>query len=284
MDYTEKMTLEKTEAGVEYFTFNNWKKFSTYIGHGFTGKKGGISPPPYDTLNLSFTRGDEPENVMENYKRLGDAAGFEIKDCVCTKQIHGASINIIDSEKSKEEMTISAYYREDEDREGIDGLITDMRGTVLFTYHADCCPIYFYDPVRQVIGLAHAGHRGTRLRIAEKMTGIFRERFRSKPKDILVGIGPSISQRNYQVDRSLYDLFQEEWTKEELNEIFKEDGEDHYKLDMWKANIINLKRSGIPMNNIEVAGICSYENENNLFSHRRTGEKRGNNAAFLWLK
>ena len=166
----------------------------------------------------------------------------------------------------------------------IDGLITNERGITLGAFFADCIPLYFYDRVNNVIGLAHSGWRGTCKRMGAVMVKEMNRHFFSRAKDIIACIGPGICADCYQVSTDVYEEFSKNFDKEDMDNIFREDGEDHFRLSLWKANEKVLKDAGIPEENIFTSNICTACNKELLYSHRVMGEKRGNMAAFMALR
>ena len=125
------------------------------VDHGFSTRLGGVSRGEFASLNLSFDRGDEPEAVRENFRRIGASIGVKCEDMVLSQQTHTTNIRLI-----KEEDRGKGVVRE-RDYTDVDGMITDVPGICLVTSFADCVPLYFVDPVKKVIGLSHSGWRGT---------------------------------------------------------------------------------------------------------------------------
>ena len=247
-----------------------------FVKHGFTTRLGGVSKGIFSTLNLSFSRGDDEKDVIENYKRIGSAIGYDIGDFVASHQTHTTNIRLVTSQDKGK-----GIIRE-KDYENIDGLMTNEPGIVLFTYYADCVPLYFVDPVKKVIALSHSGWRGTVNKMGKVTVDKMEKEFGCNRKDILTAIGPSICQDCYEVSQDVAEEFKRAFSKEECEEIIMEGkAEDKYQLDLWKANEIILKNAGIPKNNIENRKICTCCNKEILFSHRGSKGKRGNLAAFM---
>lgn len=171
------------------------------------------------------------------------------------KQVHGTEVLII-----KDQNNISASMEER------DGLITSKKGIALCTYHADCVPIYYYDKVNEVIGLAHAGWKGTLNNINEVIIKNMIKHFNSSPENIMVAIGPSIGACCYEIGHDVELLFRDKYPKE-LNIISKR--ENKIYLDLWKMNLINLLNLGIRENNIICSDYCTSCNANTLYSYRK---------------
>lgn len=154
----------------------------------------------------------------------------------------------------------------------MDALITRTPNVCIGVTTADCVPLLFYDPQKNVIAVAHAGWRGTCARIAEKTVKSFIEKYNSDPSDIFATIGPSISAEVYKVGAELIENFKNAGF--DLSEIVKMKDEAFF-LDLWKANHLSLENAGILSEHIEIAGICTFTQHEKYFSARRLGIKSG---------
>ena len=272
------LNLKKAENGVEYFSFAALEKYKDVV-QGFSTRIGGVSEGPYATMNLSFSR--EPENpggVLENYKRMANALGVDEESFVLSYQEHSTNVRVVNKDDRGKGVVI------DRDYTNIDGLITNERGITLGAFFADCIPLYFYDQRKNVIGLAHSGWKGTCNKMGAVMIKEMSENFGTDVKDVIAGIGPGICQDCYQVSQDVYEAFSNKFNKEDMSSIFREDGEDHFRLSLWKANEIVLEEAGVPKENIFTSNICTACNTDLLYSHRIMGEIRGNMAAFIALR
>lgn len=267
------MILNK-KGSLEYYTFESLDKLD-FIGHCFTTRLGGVSEDYLSSLNLGFSRGDKRENVNRNFDIICRALGTEKENCVTLKQVHSTKIIAAD------ENCRGLGFREDMERIEADGLVTDRRGVVLVTFHADCVPLYFVDTKNRAIGMAHAGWRGTADKMAEKMIERMKQEFGTNPKDINAAIGPSIGYCCFQVDKPVVDIFMDNFDFAEKY-IKDDDTLGKYKIDLWGINRELMIKNGIE--NIEVGGICTMCNPDTFYSHRVQGEKRGTMGAFLFLK
>jgi YfiH family protein len=155
---------------------------------------------------------------------------------------------------------------------GVDGLITQLSGVCIGITTFDCVPLLFFDPVQKVIAASHAGWRGTCARISAKTVQKLVEKFNSNPSDICVAIGPSISQKVYEVGKEVVESFANAGF--DINEIVTVRNNSFF-LDLWKANHIQLQQSGISDQHIEIAGICTYTEHERFFSARRLGIQSG---------
>lgn len=244
------------------------------IRHGFSARGGGVSAPPFDSMNLSFTRGDDEAAVRQNFERFCHAVGVSAQHLVLSAQTHGTALHY-----ATEADCGNGFDRANALHE-IDGLFTDRPDVVLCTQYADCVPLFFFDPVKKVIALSHAGWRGTAGDIAGKTVTKLQDVFGCDPADMLAGIGPSIGRCCFEVDAAVFDAFsalgrlQGDW--------FVPKGEK-YHLDLWDINRQLLEQAGLDPRNISVSGHCTHCRPDEFWSHRTTGPVRGSLAAVLAL-
>ena len=175
----------KEKHGTIYLQYPAFEKFPQII-HGFSTRLGGVSEGIYASMNLSFQRGDKEDAVLENYRRIADAIGFDLKKTVCSQQTHTTDIRLVKVEDGGKGILTPQDYHD------IDGLISNVPGMTLATSFADCVPLFFVDPVHQAIGLAHSGWRGTAEKMAVHMVRAMGKEFGSRPQDLYAAIGPSI--------------------------------------------------------------------------------------------
>lgn len=284
----------KSGDTLEYLVFSGLEGVEE-IQHAFSTRIGGVSKEEFATLNFSFVRGDDPECVSENYKRIAEIFGVSDNCFVTTHQTHTTNIYVVMQEDAGKGVTIPREYTD------IDGLITKEKGLILSCFFADCVPLYFVDRVKKVIGLAHSGWRGTVNGMGACMVKRMQEEFGCNPKDILAGIGPSICQECYEISEEVAVQFQTGfWSESNIEDYYieayeagayptkeilipgKEEGK--YQLDLWLANMAVLRSAGVPLANISITDLCTCCNAPYLFSHRATGGKRGNLGAFMMLK
>lgn len=256
-----KITRMVEKDGVPYLVFTPFLELP-FLSHGFSTRLGGVSKGEFSSMNLSYERGDKPEAVDENYRRICQAMGVSVENLVFSQQVHDTSVVRVEKP--------GRYLKK------IDGMVTDTPGLVLTTSYADCVPLFFADPIKKAIGLSHSGWRGTCGEIGKATVKKMQEEFGSLPSDILAVIGPSICGSCYEVSQEVAQKFPVEaiWQK-------KDSSKDKYQLDLWKANQLVLKGAGLKEENIYVSGVCTCCNSNVLFSHRASGGKRGNLNGFI---
>ncbi len=262
------------QGDVEYLTFPSLEQ-TGIVRHLFSTRLGGVSQGIYSSMNLSFTRGDETASVSENYCRIGRVLDCPPERMVASHQTHTTNIRLVT------EADCGKGIVRERDYEDVDGLITDCSEVCLVTYYADCVPLYFVDPVRRAIGLAHSGWKGTVHSMGECMVRRMQESFGSKPSDLIAAIGPSICRDCYEVSEDVALEFAAQFEGTEVVTPGRTDGK--YQLDLWLANRLILMRAGIPEEQISVTDICTCHNPDYLFSHRASHGKRGNLAAFLYI-
>lgn len=275
--HTEMHLEEKTNGGVTWLSFPALEQ-SGMVAHAFSTRMGGVSKGPFSTMNFSFTRGDDPEDVRENYRRMAEALGVDQNRMVLTWQTHTTNVRTVTEKDYGKGVVCDRDYRD------VDGLITNIPGVTLVTFFADCVPLYFLDTKRKAIGLSHSGWRGTVNRMGQMTLQAMHREFGTEPKDVTACIGPSICQDCYEVGAEVIEQFRENFSADHHDKLFYEKPNGKFQLNLWEANRIVLSEAGIPDSQIFVTDICTYCNPDLLFSHRRTAEKRGNLCAFLSLK
>jgi len=266
----------KTVEQVPYLSFPILEK-TGLVKQGFSTKLGGVSQGKYATMNFTFTRGDNRLHVMENYRRMGKALGVDTERMVLSYQTHTTNVKLVTKEDAGKGIV------KERDYEDVDGLITNIPGITLVTFYADCVPLYFLDPIHQAIGLSHSGWRGTVKRMGEVTIKKMEEAFETKAEDVIACIGPSICKECYEVGSEVAQEFMKRFDKKHWGDILTEKKDGKYMLDLWRANEIVLLEAGIKQENIQITDICTHCNSDLLFSHRTTGNERGNLAAFLGL-
>jgi polyphenol oxidase len=228
----------------------------TYVKHFITGREGGVTKGEKGSLNLSYNVGDEAENVFHNRTALAKAMGIEEKCLIFPKQVHGNNVVHI---KPDNVDTLS---------EAGDALITSTAGVCLMTTAADCVPILLFDPDKKAIAAVHAGWRGTVSKIVANTLTAMKEKFGSEPQNIKVGIGPSISPEVYEVGEEVVEAVHQVFEDDAAQLLVKSGETGRAKFNLWDANKIQLLRLGVREENIEVAGICTFSNQDEFFSAR----------------
>ena len=262
-------TLRKNK-GVRYLTIPAFEQAGGIVC-AFSTRVGGVSESPYDTLNFSQKREQSKQNFLENIQRFGRAAGFEYQ--------HAAAINYghTDVLYRARQRDAGAGIVSDIIPTTCDGLYTDTVRLPLITYHADCVPLFFYDPKRRSAAICHAGWRGVASHIAKNAVASL-EALGSSHRDILAAVGPCISVKHFEVQQDVFDVFNRQFGGEPIE---RRDGKIY--IDLVKANVLDLENSGITLEHITVSDLCTYENRYLFFSHRRDKGRTGAMAAVIEL-
>jgi YfiH family protein len=242
-----------------------------FVVHGFCTRRGGVSEGPFSSLNAGFLAGDREGDVLRNLAIVGEAFAIPSDRLILMGQVHGDRIRVIDRDEPPPECIPEC-----------DGLITARPGVALAIRTADCVPLLFVDRVRRVIGVAHAGWRGTALGMASRMVGAFIERFSSRVEDILVAIGPAVGPCCYQVDAPVHAAFSSRSDAGIFLRPCRED--DRWMLDLAFANRLQIGEQGVPEGNILSAGLCTACRQELFFSHRASRGRTGRQINFLMLR
>lgn len=275
MNFQSKtMTLNKFDT-VPYLTYNSLSEIN-FINHAFSTRLGGVSEGEFTSMNMAFNRGDNPENVTENYKRICKSAGFDFDSLTASAQDHNTFVRAVTSENKG----VGIY--KPRDLQSVDALVTNEKGVTLVTYYADCTPLFFVDIKQKAIGLAHAGWRGTVGRIGEKVVKKMTELYGTNPADIIAAIGPAISVCCYEVDKPCADNFYALSDLDSSRFVFPKDN-GKYMIDLLETNRQILVAAGVKNENITVSDVCTNCNCELLWSHRATKGKRGTMSAFMCI-
>ena len=242
------------------------------VPHGFTTRLGGVSTGTQSSLNLAVGRGDSLENVEENLRRLGRAVGFDPEKLVMTLQIHSDIVRVV-TEKDH----IGLCHR---DYPKCDALVTNTPGVALLVFTADCTPLLFFDPVTGAVGAAHAGWRGTAQAIGAKVVRAMAESFGTKPENIRAAIGPAIGPCCFETDNDVPAALREVLGVEA--EPFMTWNGQKWHIDLKAVNALWLQKAGV--RHIDLCGDCTYCRPDLYWSHRKTGLRRGEQAALISLR
>lgn len=273
----EKHMQLREKEGLPYLAYPQMEEIP-WIVHGFSTRLGGVSEGVCASMNLSFSRGDRPEAVMENYRRISRALGFSHEVIVTSDQTHTTNVRVVGKEDCGCGVVLPRKFYD------IDGMVTNEPGIVLATFYADCVPLYLVDVKKKAIGLSHSGWRGTVGKMGAVTVQKMIEEYKSCPEDIYAAVGPSICQECYEVSADVIEAFQKAYDEVYWSDLFYEKENGKFQLNLWKANEIVFREAGIKEEHIFMPGICTCCNHELLFSHRASHGKRGNLAAFLGIK
>lgn len=269
--------IEKKINALSTWCFGNLLRYEG-IDHFVTTRRGGSSRSPYHSLNLSFNVGDDPETVLNNRRTLAEGLGIPLANLTTARQIHDAHVKIVSEGVRREGSTDDQGAME-----GTDAMVTNVPGVCLMVLSADCVPILMFDPAKAVIGVVHAGWKGTLGLIARKTVKVFQEHFGSSPHDIRAGIGPSIGPCCFEVGREVISQVKVRFGTSK-GYIGKNLADEKGYFDLWSANLRQLVQADIPEKNIEVARVCTCHHADVFFSHRCEGGKTGRFGAGILIR
>ena len=244
------------------------------VTHGFSTRLGGVSPAPWDSLNLGVGRGDTMENVQENYRRFCAVLGTDDRRAVLSKQIHEDVVrHVTEADAGK------GLYR-DRDYSSVDGMVTNVPHLPLVVFSADCNVILLYDPVNRAIGACHAGWRGTALGIAKKTAQEMVRLFGCNPANIRAAIGPAIGQCCFETDEDVPAALREALGAE-VEPYITWNG-TKYHIDLKAVNALWLRKAGVET--IDICDHCTACRPDLYWSHRKMGDARGAQIAMISLE
>lgn len=255
-----------------------WEELFPDLVVGFSLRTSGFSQAPYASCNLGLHVGDDPQTVVDNRRWLAKRLGFEFEAWSCADQVHGHQVAFINNE-------LRGRGRENhlEAIESTDGIYTNETDILLTSFYADCVPLLFLDPQERVIGLAHAGWKGTVGLIAEEMISTLAQKFQTKPENVRVGIGPSIGGCCYEVDEHVMQQVRLHVPNWQTCVTATEGG--RFMLDLPACNQQILKRAGVLPEHISQTSWCTHCRTDLFFSHRKEAGKTGRMASFIgWRK
>lgn len=252
----------------------SWEQYCPGLVAGFTLRSGGHSTAPYHSLNLGLHVGDSPERVRLNREQLCRTLGFPFAAWTCAEQVHGTAVRQVtwETRGAGREQLATAL-------KAVDGLHTNEAGILLTSFYADCVPLYFLDPQRGVIALAHAGWRGTVGRIAAVMLQALVDNYGCAPDSIWVAIGPAIGGCCYEVDERVMDEVRRlpcHWER-----CVQPVSAGRWKLDLAALNQLILAAVGVPASRITRSSYCTACHPELFFSHRRDAGRTGRMASFI---
>lgn len=251
---------------LRFFTFDS---LSPSVSHAVFTRRGGVSPAPWDSLNVGGGVGDEAVRVRANRVRLFEAAGRDPASIFDVWQVHSADVVSANAPRSAD-----APYQQ------ADVILTDRPDVTLFMRFADCVPILLHDPRRGVIGLVHAGWLGTVRDAAGAAVRAMQGHYGSNPPDILAAIGPSICMDHYEVGADVLLQVMQAYGDDARGFLHSRNGRVH--LDLWAANRWLLARAGVGQ--IEMAGLCTACRVEDWYSHRAERGRTGRFGVLMALQ
>jgi YfiH family protein len=252
----------RTKNGLPYFEIPQIAGIG-WIQHGFLTRQGGVSSPPYESLNLCDGNGDQKENVVKNKCRIAEVFDFDPKRLILLNQIHQDKILLV-----KEPLGTLPSLLE------YDAVISDTPNTFLGILTADCLPIFIVDRDKKVIAAIHAGRRGTALHITSKVLKKMKEEFCCTSKDLIIALGPCIGPCCYEIDD---EVFIPEWEPFSTSR-----GRGRRMVDLARINISQLQEEGIRKEQVFSIDLCTSCHSDLFFSFRKEGQT-GRQLSFIGI-
>jgi hypothetical protein len=249
---------------VTYYSFQSMEDAGV-VQAVFT-RRGGISQIPYASLNTGGTVGDDPIAVKENRQRCFAALGCDIKTLFDVWQVHSTEVVFTETPRP-----------ENIPHQKADIILTDRPGVTLFMRFADCVPILLVDPLRHVIGMAHAGWIGTVDRVAGVAVQAMVRHYGCDATSIIAGIGPSIGVDHYRVGEDVVARVRQSFPEDAGKLLIEYPDGIHF--DLAKANQLLLEEQGVTQ--IEMSGICTACHLEDWFSHRGEAGQTGRVGALI---
>ena len=256
-------------SGVGIYSLPALERLSGF-DHGFSARGGGVSEGYFSSLNLSFTRPENRDNVMENYRIFCRATKIPFETMVMDNYEHGTTVLRVDRHDAGKGYLTDVLP-------ACDGLVTNDPTVTLITGHADCMAFYCIDPVKRCIGLAHAGWRGALGRIGAKLVETMTAEYGTDPADTFAGVGPSICPDCFEVGHNVATEFAQEFP--DIPCVMPQ-GEQRPHVDLWMIAFRQFQEAGIPAEHFSLSNICTMTTAR-LYSHRRDKGNTGGMAAYL---
>jgi YfiH family protein len=263
--------MKYVKQGKIHYLQPSWGE-SPAVRAGFTTRNGGVSRPPYNSLNLGFNTEDARHYVDGNRSTLARAFDLAPHQLLTVKQVHGTDVMILDQANPDLSHFLSVEC---------DAVITDQPGIMIGVLVADCFPVLLYAPARKAAGVVHVGWRGAAAGILKKAVDAMQISFGCDPKELLAAVGPGIGAHKYEVDRQVRDAFRQGTGHWEA--IAEEVTLGHWHLDLRKSCLLQLADAGLPGDAMSAAEECTCCHRETLFSYRRDGGKTGRQLGFIVL-
>ncbi len=262
---SNKNVIHVYHEGFEYLQFRKLLEYQDKLKHCYTLK-------PLDVSNFELER----DKVINSYKHVCNFLGLDEKNIYKPIQSHTDIVKIVENQEP------GIHKKEFQD---VDGLITDKKEKILSLSFADCNCLYFYDPVKNVIGNIHSGWRGTLKEISREAVKILKEKYKTNPHDLICIIAPSIRKCCFEVDENVKNMFYDKFkNNERIDEIIqKSKTVGKYHIDTQMINRVILEEEGLLLENIIESEICTSCHHDKLHSYRYEGETAGRNTSVICL-
>lgn len=240
---------------------------------GVTTRNGGVSRPPYNSLNLGFNTEDAPYNIEGNRSTLLNAFDLPLHHLLLVKQVHGNDVVVID----KQNYDVSHFQHVE-----ADAIITNQPGLMLAVTVADCYPLMVFEPEQRVAAVIHAGWRGAANGLIGKTIDAMVNEFACRTDAMLVAVGPGISAEHYEVGKDVREGFRSgtgHW-----DEIASEVEFGKWRVDLQKSCLLQLEQAGVKKKNIDCTDACTWNQRELFFSYRRDAGTTGRQMGFVLFR
>ncbi|MGI6180993.1 MAG: peptidoglycan editing factor PgeF [Agathobaculum sp.] len=244
------------------------------VRHAFTTKFGGVSTGHCAELNLGFSRGDEPENVRENYRRLAEELGVPAARMTLTRQIHDTQISVVTENEAGMGLTRPMAWQSD-------AIVTALPDTPLIGFYADCVVTLLYDPATHTAGVCHAGWRGMVAGILPKTVDVMAEKLGARRESLIAVLGPSIRQECFETDADVPEAMERQLGAPVRPFIAEKGAKFH--VDLQGIGAALLRDAGLAAENVIDSGICTMCAREEFWSHRATNGVRGVQGGVICL-
>lgn len=284
-DMTKEPFIETYIAGKPAgFHIKEWEARYPFVSAGMTSRHGGVSTGHLQSMNCALHVQDDPGHVIANRAAFADTLGVPIEAWTCAEQVHGNRVAVVTAnDRGKGRLSREDAFQ------ATDALITREAGVWLTAFFADCVPLYFFDPIQRAVGLAHAGWKGTVLRVAEETVKAMADSFGSRPDDLHAAIGPSIGSCCYEVDERVAgpvrEALQLMGLTEETDQFLqpRQEREGKFLLNLQQLNRQIMIKAGILPSSIELCGMCTSCRSDSFYSHRKEQGLTGRMAAWIGI-
>lgn len=254
------------DDSIPYFRFQTFPN-DGLLHHAVFTRRGGVSPAPFASLNLSVSVPDEKDNVYANRRRAYGIVGRDTGTVVHAHLVHGDAVAQVTQANNGSWVP------------HVDGIVTDEPGCVLTMNFADCAPIMLYDPQRRAIGLGHAGWKGAIVDLPGAMVRAMQQTFGSEPQTLLAAVGPCIGPCCYEVGGDVVNAARDAFDLPAT--LFHDNGGPRPHFDLPAANRLNLQRAGVSQ--VEMSGLCTSCRNDLFYSHRAEKGRTGRFGTLLML-
>jgi len=240
--------------------------------HGFTTRRGGVSAPPYDSLNLGGKWGDARASVVENRRRLHAAAG--VARIFLARQVHGAAAARVRATDALEDVAALTA----------DALYSDAPGLALGAYVADCIPALIADPRSGAFAAVHAGWRGTVAGVLPAAVRGLVGELGARPEDLRVALGPAIGVCCFEVGDEVVAAVEQVVPGAAAAGAIRPGPRGRAHVDLKKVNLALLAAEGVPASSVDAGPECTSCARERFFSYRRDGGQTGQAIGFISVK